>query len=1202
MSALSLFSIFPHRQALQQPSLNPIFPAPMTAAEVRHSFLEFFREKQHTIVPSASLLPQSPGLLFTNAGMNPFVPYFLGVEKAPYDPPRAADTQKCIRAGGKHNDLEDVGYDTYHHTFFEMLGNWSFGNYFKKEAIQWAWELVVERWGLPAHRLYASVYAPKEGDPGNFDQEAYDIWAELFISKGCDPAVQIVHGNVKDNFWMMGETGPCGPCSELHVDLTPEGNPVTGRNLVNNDSDLCIEIWNLVFIQYNAEADGTFRELPAKHVDTGMGFERACSIIQGTKGFTDFSNKPSNYATDVFMPIFYQLEKLSGKTYSNIYPALGADRSLFDEEMKTAIAFRVIADHLRTLSFSIADGIMPGNTGRNYVLRRILRRAVRYGRQLGFSGEKPFFGALVETLVSEMGEVFPELKNRQDVVRQTLEQEEASFNQTLDRGLKRFEEALGRAAILAVDSGVSPESLQNLGQDAQGSRRDGGAPLAEGARYSKSHKLPHFERPWGKYLLTVTTQDRKTLSPEARQITLDAIQHFHGSRYILFAAVVMPDHFHLLIEPQPKEYDPLANPIFWELAELMHSIKSFTAKEINKLTGTTGTVWQKDYHDRLIRSDSDLWEKFEYIITNPQRKELTQNGPYPYLFAKGWESANLEDFRKGRAAILAADSGVSPESLQNLGQDAQGSRRDGGAPLSGDIAFELYDTFGFPIDLTELLCAERGLTVDIPRFEALMEQQQQRSRAAQKTNIVRALDISTAAVTEFLGFDNDTIDATVLEIHPQEDTLFIITDKTVFYAEMGGQAGDIGALNGIPVTGVQQIGKARALIVSQSEISNFKSPITVGDKVTLSIDEKRRRPIEAHHTATHLLHWALHEVVSKDASQQGSSVDENRLRFDFNSAPLTLEQLAEMEEMVNGAIKQGLTVSWTEVKHAEIKGRADIMQFFGDKYGEIVRVVQIGGQANQLNGPSQELCGGTHVRNTSEIGLFKIKSEAAIASGVRRIEAVCGDAAWLHLRENVEKWDHELKAASAKLKAANEKLSALGEAPIIVNEFPHIMGAMLVERADISQINATFAHGAKTLEETQQAAIEAEKRIKKIQSAQAACLADESLAELIAQGKPIIVSFESDASLLQELQNGLKKKQFAGPALLIVDDGEKLHLATHCGPDALAAGLKAGDLLRDLAALAGGKGGGKPDQARGAAPDRSKLEELKTLAAEKLRA
>ena len=519
--------------------------------------------------------------------------------------------------------------------------------------------------------------------------------------------------------------------------------------------------------------------------------------------------------------------------------------------------------------------------------------------------------------------------------------------------------------------------------------------------------------------------------------------------------------------------------------------------------------------------------------------------------------------------------------------------------LSGDVAFELYDTFGFPIDLTELLCAERGLKVDMPRFEKLMEQQQERSRAAQKSSVVRALDISTEAVTEFLGFDSDECEATVLEIHPQEDALFVITDKTVFYAEMGGQAGDTGTINEIPVTGTQQIGKARALIVPQSQISNLKSQIAVGDKVILRIDTARRRPIEAHHTATHLLHWALHEAVSKDASQQGSSVDEHRLRFDFNSAPLTPVQIAAMEEMVNGAIKQDMAVSWTEVPHASIKDRKDIMQFFGDKYGDIVRVVEIGGKRNALDGYSMELCGGTHVRNTSEIGLFKIKSESAIAAGVRRIEAVCGEAAWAHLRENVEKWDHELNLASDKLKAANEKLTVLGEAPITVNEFPHIMSAMLVERADIGELNATYAHAQRTLEETQQAAIEAEKRIKKIQSSQAAALADEALAELIAKGEPIIVSFESDASLLQELQNGLKKKGFAGPALLIVDDGEKLHLATHCGPDALAAGLKAGDLLRDLAALAGGKGGGKPDQARGAAPDRSKLEEIKAAATAK---
>jgi alanyl-tRNA synthetase len=923
-------------------------PRAMTSAEIRNSFLDFFREQQHTIVPSASLMPQSPGLLFTNAGMNQFVPYFLGVEKAPYDPPRAADTQKCIRAGGKHNDLEDVGYDTYHHTMFEMLGNWSFGNYFKKEAIRWSWELVVGRWGLPANRLYASVYAPKPGDPGEFDQEAWDLWAELFRSAGVDPEIHIVHGNVKDNFWMMGETGPCGPCSELHVDLTPNGD--SQGKLVNNDSDLCIEIWNLVFIQYNAEADGTFRELPAKHVDTGMGFERACSIIQNTKGFTDFSKKPSNYNTDVFAPIFRKLEELTGKTYEDIFPELGADRTKFDERMKDAIAFRVIGDHLRTLSFSIADGILPGNNGRNYVLRRILRRAVKYGRQLGFSGEKPLFDGLVSTLVEQLGEVFPELRKRETVIRETLNREESSFNQTLDRGLKRFE--------------------------------DGASALERGAVFS------------------------------------------------------------------------------------------------------------------------------------------------------------------------------------------------------GDLAFELYDTFGFPVDLTELLCAERALGLDKERFEELMEEQRKRGQDAQKKTIVRALDISTEAVTTFTGFDADEVQATVLEIHPQEEVLFVITDKTPFYAEMGGQAGDTGSINGHPVSAVQQIGKARAVGVSAG------ANLAVGDSVTLKVDETRRRPIEAHHTATHLLHWALHEVVSKDATQQGSSVDENRLRFDFSSGAVTPEQIAKIEEMVNAKIAANDNVSWTEVPHASIKGRPDIMQFFGDKYGDTVRVVQIGGGNNTLDGYSMELCGGTHVRKTGDIGLFKIKSEGAIAAGVRRIEAVCGKAAEDWLADQEQFFLAEIEAATTKADLALEKLKVLGIETTL---------ALPAEPTDY-RLSTLKTH----LEQLKELSVEAEKSFKKAQARAAAQQADAELAELIEAGGPIVRTFEADASLVQELLNGLKKKAFTDAAFFIVDDGEKLQLATYCGDAAQARGLKAGDLLRDLAALAGGKGGGKADQARGGAPDRSKIAELESSAKAKL--
>src|SRR5262245_44663231 len=415
----------------------------MTSAEIRQSFLDFFRSKGHTIVPSSSLLPDSPNLLFTNAGMNQFVPIFLGQRSVevsrwpgaiPGKDTRAADTQKCIRAGGKHNDLEDVGLDTYHHTFFEMLGNWSFGDYFKSEAIDWAWELVTEIWNFPRNRLYATVYSPdkSKSDPSEFDQEAHDFWAEKFRAAGLDPRIHVVHGGKKDNFWMMGETGPCGPCSEIHVDLTPQGD--TRGRLVNRGTAECIEIWNLVFIQFNANPDGTFSPLPARHVDTGMGFERVTGILQNTRNFTDFSRVISNYETDIFRAIFDRIERLSGKRYASTLPAAGSTART--EQAKIDVAFRVIADHIRTLSFAIADGIHPGNTDRNYVLRRILRRAVRYGRSLGF--HEPFFYKLVSVLASNMGHMFPEIIAKQEHVEEIIQREEEAFNKTLDRGIELF--------------------------------------------------------------------------------------------------------------------------------------------------------------------------------------------------------------------------------------------------------------------------------------------------------------------------------------------------------------------------------------------------------------------------------------------------------------------------------------------------------------------------------------------------------------------------------------------------------------------------------------------------------------------------------------------------------------------------------------------------------------------------------------------
>ncbi|MGB2455217.1 MAG: alanine--tRNA ligase [Akkermansiaceae bacterium] len=893
----------------------------MTSAEIRNSFLNFFKEKQHTTVPSASILPQSPGLLFTNAGMNQFVPYFLGTEKAPYDPPRAADTQKCIRAGGKHNDLEDVGYDTYHHTFFEMLGNWSFGNYFKEEAIEWAWELVVERWGLPANRLYATVYAPSEGDPSEFDHEAYQIWKGLFEKAGLDPKIHIVNGNVEDNFWKMGDTGPCGPCSELHVDMTPNGD--TGGKLVNMDSDLCIEIWNLVFIQYNAEEDGTYRDLPSKHVDTGMGFERVCSLIQNTNNFTDFSEKPTNYATDVFQPIFRILEKLSGKKYVDVYPGEESDA------LEQAIAFRVIADHIRTLSFSIADSIIPGNTGRNYVLRRILRRAVKYGRTLGFNGNEPFLPRLVDTLVEEFSHVFPEIKTRAEVIKETLTLEEESFNKTLDRGMEKFEKAA-----------------------------------------------------------------REDIFP--------------------------------------------------------------------------------------------------------------------------------------------------PED-----------------------AFQLYDTYGFPLDLTALLCRERGITLDEKAVEARMEEARNLSRASQKKTVVRATEISTNVVTEFLGFEKNSCEAMVLEIYGN----LVITDKTVFFTEMGGQEGDTGTLDNSTITSTQQIGSA---IAHQIE-GNIPA---VGDTVDLTIHRERRSPIEAHHTATHLLHWAIHKVISPDASQQGSSVSPDRLTFDFNSKAVTSEQIEAIEEKVNSAIKADDTVSWVEVPHSKVKGREDIMQFFGDKYGALVRVVQIGGGDKTLDGYSMELCGGTHVRQTSDIGIFKIKSEGSTGAGIRRIEAVCGPAAEAFLGEQQAKESAEKAEALAKLVKANEALAKLDAPTLLVPD------------------------NARAFEMKNQA-IEAEKALKKAQAAGAARMADSLIAEKNIT-ENIVISTEGSSALLQELLNGLKKIQFTQAAFIVIDDGSRLHLGAICGEEGKKNGHGAGNLIQNLGPIAGGKGGGKPDMARGAASEREKLDPLVAAANQEL--
>lgn len=899
----------------------------MTSAEIRQSFLDFFASKGHTIVPSSSLLPDSPGLLFTNAGMNQFVPIFLGdrapdvstwAGARPAKDTRAADTQKCIRAGGKHNDLEDVGFDTYHHTLFEMLGNWSFGDYFKKDSLTWGWHLLTKIWGIPAKRLFATVYAPNKakGDPADFDQEAYDIWAGLFRAEGLDPAVHIVHGNKKDNFWMMGDTGPCGPCSEIHFNLLPSDDEAAGRANVNQSSPRCIEIWNHVFIQFNANADGTFAPLAAKHVDTGMGFERVAGIYATTKGFKDFTAEPSNYEADVFAPLFAKVAALSGKTYARTVPS---KREGLTEQENIDIAFRVLADHARTISCAIADGILPGNEGRNYVIRRILRRGILYGAKLGL--KTGFFEQLVAPVVESLGPVFPELVAQNDVIRRVIRSEEESFGRTLERGLVEF----------------------------------------------------------------------------------------------------------------------------------------------------------------------------------------------------------------GRASS--------------------------GATISGADAFKLYDTYGFPLDMTQLLATERGKTVDAAGFEAEMEKQRERGRAAQKKEIVVAAtegDSTDFKATIFLGYKETHARATVEEVVVADKDTFLVFDRTPFYAEMGGQAGDQGSalVNGqlihIVDTVKDKSGRFLHKVGPAADGSSVSITFQKGAAAELAVDLVRRRAISRHHSAAHLIHWALRKVLGTHVRQAGTSKTPDRMRFDFSHfEAATPEQLREVEQLVNEKVIDNAPVSTYETDFD--KKPEGTLAFFGEKYGKVVRVVDIGGY-------SRELCGGTHVATTGEIGIIKIVAEMAIAAGTRRIEAMAGQAAI----DSIVHHDAQLKAVGAKLNAGPQDV--------------------------VAKLDALLANKA-----------EMERKLKAFEQKAAAGIADDLIAKAIERDglKFISAVVTVDApDALRALGSQISARLGEGVVQLGAAIGDKATVVAFCSPGAVKAGHQAGKIISTLSAQLGGKGGGKPDFAMGGGKDTSKLADV----------
>ena len=729
----------------------------MTSAAIRQQYLDFFKSKEHVIVPSAPIVVKNdPTLLFTNAGMNQFKDYFLGNKQAPSK--RVADTQKCLRVSGKHNDLEEVGVDTYHHTMFEMLGNWSFGDYFKKEAIAWSWELLTDVYKLDKDRLYVTIFEgdDKEGLPK--DEEAYNEWKKVIADD------RILLGNKKDNFWEMGDTGPCGPCTEIHVDCRTdeERKAVDGSTLVNNDHPQVIEIWNNVFIQFNRKKDGSLEELPARHVDTGMGFERLVRVIQ---------QKTSNYDTDVFTGTIAAIEKITNKKYDY-------------SDSKEAVAFRVIADHIRAISFTVADGQLPSNTGAGYVIRRILRRAVRYYYSY-LDYKQPLLHQLLPVIAKQFETVFSELTQQLDFVSKVVKEEEDSFLRTLHLGIDIFNSY-----------------------------------ISVGEKVISDDKIPFIE---------------------------------YGNK---------------------------------------------------RVVGTKEKI------------------------------------------------------------------------------------------IPGEFAFDLNDTFGFPIDLTQLMAREKGWGVDMIKFEEELQKQKDRSRSAAVLDTEDWITVNDIPSSKFIGFDSLETKAKIVKYRKVtgkgKELYQIILDQTPFYAESGGQVGDSGTLTILsgaeghhsPLT-ITDTKKENDLIIHFAE----SIPGDMNGEIVAKVDAVRRTDITLHHSVTHLMHAALRNVLGKHVAQKGSLVNEEHLRFDFSHfAKVTDEEIAAVEKLVNEKIRENVPVVIKSMNKNEAV-ELGAMALFGEKYGDVVRVVMMDPEY------SIELCGGTHVGSTGELGLFKIKSEGAVAAGVRRIEAVCGKAA-----------------------------------------------------------------------------------------------------------------------------------------------------------------------------------------------------------------
>lgn len=918
----------------------------MTSNEIRKQFLEFFRSKGHTIVPSAPIVVKDdPTLMFINSGMAPFKDIFLG--NKPITHPRIADTQKCLRVSGKHNDLEEVGVDTYHHTLFEMLGNWSFGDYFKKEAIEWSWELLTKVYGLKTDRLYVTVFEGDEKENLAFDTEAYNEWKK-WISED-----RILKGNKKDNFWEMGDTGPCGPCSEIHYDLRSdeERAKIDGKTLVNESHPQVIEIWNNVFMEFERKADGSLVKLAKQHVDTGMGFERLCVAIQG---------KTSNYDTDVFSPLIETIAQLSGKNYNS-------------SDSKEDIAIRVIADHIRAVAFTIADGQLPSNTGAGYVIRRILRRAIRYGYSyLGF--EEPFMYKLVAVLSKQLGEVFPEIVSQKQLVEKVIQEEEISFFRTLRKGIDKLDD-------------IILEKIETINIEI----------------------LNHFIKP------------NSELELKQGEIVINKITH--------------PDLFNKLKNDGHNE------------DEINNVIESFKFKN-NK--------------------------------------------------------------------------------------------------IEGKAAFELFDTYGFPLDLTRLIAAEKGFSIDEAGFQKEMEQQKNRSREATQTEAADWIEVQPVSKVEFVGYDELQTESRIVKyrkITQKNKVLFqVVLDKTPFYAESGGQVGDKGTLTFNSETlNVIDTKKENDLIVHFTD----KLPQHPEATYKATVNNNLRSNTIKNHSATHLLHAALRHVLGTHVEQKGSLVEPDKLRFDFSHfSKVTDEELKQIEAIVNNKILENIQLDEkrnTPINDAKAMGA---MALFGEKYGEKVRVIIFD------KNYSVELCGGCHVQSTGQIGFFKITSEASVAAGIRRVEAVTG-----------------LKA----IELANDAIGELANVRAAFNNTKDILKSIDTLKSE----NATLKEQLQQMEDKQIALVKVE-ILQKIETLGAV--------KFYANTKIELNTADALRKLGMQLTQELKDN-FVLVLATTMNDKNMVHLRV-----APSLGLNANQLLKELVPTI--KGGGPADFVQASAGSMSEVDEL----------